>query len=197
MLSEGKKRKIEISGAAALLDRDGTLIRDVAYLSRVEQIELLPRVPEAIRLLRGNGLKVAVITNQSAVARGLLSERGLQEIHRELTRLLAISGAFLDAIYYCPHHPTDGLGAYRIDCDCRKPNVGLTQRAAKELNLDLARSYVVGDQASDMELALRIGAAGILIADREPKSGARQRTEVAAVRDLWEAAQWILRDLRG
>jgi len=183
---------------AALLDRDGTLIRDVAYLSRVDQIELLPRVPEAIRLLRRSGLKVAVITNQSAVARGLLSESGLREIHRELTRLLAISGAFLDAIYYCPHHPTEGLGAYRIDCDCRKPKAGLIQRASEELNLDLARSYVVGDQPSDMELALRIGATGIFIANKEAKSRVQQAgTGAVMVRDLWEGAQWILHDFHG
>ncbi len=181
-----------------LVDRDGTLIREVGYLSRLEQIEVLPLVPEAIRLLHQQGLKVAVITNQSAVARGFITEDGLFQIHRELEVLLAKQGAFLDGIYYCPHHPTEGIEPYRVSCDCRKPNVGLAQRAATELNLDFARSYVAGDQSSDMELASRIGAKGILIG---AESGAIREQESRAgfltVKDLWEAAQWVIQDLHG
>lgn len=205
MLSERKKLKRDLASGqatgkalAVLLDRDGTLIRDVGHLSRVEKIELLPGVPEAIRLLRRNGLKVVIVTNQSAVGRGFLTESGLAQIHHELTRLLAISGAVLDAIYYCPHHPTEGLGAYGTACECRKPNAGLAQKAAEELNLDLGRSYVVGDQSSDMELALRIGAKGIRIRDRGPEGGELEdKAALVVVEDLWEAAQWIVRDLYG
>lgn len=181
-----------------LVDRDGTLIREVGYLRRLEQVEILPRVPEAIQLLRQRGLKVAMITNQSAVARGLITENELRQIHHRLEKELARRGAFLDGIYYCPHHPTEGVEPYRTTCDCRKPNVGLAQRAAAELNLDFARSYVVGDQSSDMELASRIGAKGILI---KAESDGRQRQEpgsgVSALKDLWEAAQWVIQDLYG
>ncbi|MBI2999961.1 MAG: HAD family hydrolase [Deltaproteobacteria bacterium] len=185
------------------LDRDGTVIRDPGYLSRSEQIEVLPRVPEALRLFRQHGLTVVVITNQSAVARGLLSESQLEEIHRELKRRLAESGALLDGIYYCPHHPTEGHAPYRISCECRKPNTGLARRAAAELDLELGRSYVVGDQWTDMELAFRIGAKGILISDRRQETADRRRTtavlgprsSVFVASDLWEASRWIIGDL--
>lgn len=179
-----------------LVDRDGTLIREVGHLCRVEQLEILPGVPEAIRLLRRYGLKVAVITNQSAVARGLLKEEELREIHREMERRLAEGGAVLDGLYYCPHHPTEGGGPYRVACECRKPRLGLPKRAALELDLDLARSYVVGDQQVDMELAAGIGAKGLLIGDKKsredkPLPAAARRV----VTDFWEAAQWIVGDL--
>jgi len=176
-----------------LLDRDGTLIRDVGHLSRLEQVEILPHVAEAIRLLSDRRLKVAVITNQSAVGRGLLTEEELRRIHRELAGRLATAGARLDGFFYCPHHPTEALGSYRLACDCRKPNVGLAQRAAAELKLDLGRSYVVGDQATDMELAERIGARGILIQAQPPERAAGPGW--VTVKDLWQAANWIVRDL--
>ena len=157
--------------AAVFVDRDGTLIREVGYLYCVEQVEVLPRVPEAIQLLRQQGLKVAIITNQSGVARGLLREEVLEQIHHELKSQLARGGAFLDGIYYCPHHPTEGLELYRVSCECRKPNVGLAKLAEAELNLNLGQSYVVGDQERDMELAARIGAKGILIGNERPETG--------------------------
>lgn len=183
--------------AGVFVDRDGTLIKEVGYLSRLEQIEVLPRVPEAIQLLRREGLKVAVVTNQSAVARGLITEELLQQIHRELRRQLTRRGAYLDGIYYCPHHPTEGADPYRISCDCRKPNVGLAQRAAAELYLNVSRSYVVGDQASDMELAARVGAKGILIKSEDGVGGGQKSVcGFLAVQDFWEAAQWIIQDYR-
>jgi len=189
---------------AVFVDRDGTLIREVGYLSRPEQIEVLAGVPEAIQLLRQHGIRVVVITNQSGIARGFISEGELHVIHRELMRQLARHGAFLDGIYYCPHHPTEGMDAYRVCCDCRKPNIGLARRAAAELNLDLGRSYVVGDKHSDMELAARIGAKGILIQNnkaeglrRAQSSREKRKAEIESlvVRDLVESAQWIVTDL--
>ena len=177
--------------AAVFLDRDGTILRDVGYLSRQEQIEILPRVPEAIRLLRKKGYKIVVVTNQSAVARGRLSEEQLKRIHEEMRARLAAAGATLDAVYYCPHHPSEGVPAYRILCDCRKPNTGMIRRASEELGLEPARSYVVGDQAIDMELAVRAGASGIWLCD----SGSAQESVAGGTfrlaRDLWDAAQWI------
>lgn len=179
------------------VDRDGTLIKEVGYLSRLEQIEVLPGVAEAVQLLRGEGLKVAVVTNQSAVARGLITEEILHQIHEELRRQLAGRDAHLDGIYYCPHHPTEGADPYRISCDCRKPNMGLVQRAAAELYLDVSRSYVVGDQSSDMELAARVGAKGILIKSEDGVGGGQKSAcGFLTVRDFWEAAQWIIQDYR-
>lgn len=181
--------------AGVFVDRDGTLIKEVGYLSRLEQIEVLPRVPEAIQLLRREGLKVAVVTNQSAVARGIITEDNLRQIHKELTAQLARRGAFLDGIYYCPHHPTEGADPYRISCDCRKPNVGLAQRAAEELHLDVSLSYVVGDQSGDMELAARIGAKGVLIKSGDGAGGGQKSAAgILAAKDFWEAAQWVIQD---
>lgn len=167
------------------------MIRDVGYLTHLDEIEILPGVAEAIRMFRERGLKVAVITNQSAVGRGYIKEEDLRRIHRELEDRLAASGARVDGFYYCPHHPTEALGNYRIACECRKPRVGLAERAAAELKLDLGCSYVVGDQATDMELAARVGARGILIQDRRQQS---VTPGSLAVQSLREAADWIVED---
>ena len=174
--------------AAVLFDRDGTLIRDVGYLRRADQIEILPRVPAALRLLRDGGFKLVVVTNQSAVARGWMSEDELAEIHGALAAALAQNGACLDAIYYCPHHPVEGGAPYRQACRCRKPNPGMIERACAELALDPAVSFVVGDQETDIELAQRIGATAFRIgASATIKNGSDDSTV-----DLWRAAQWIL-----
>jgi D-glycero-D-manno-heptose 1,7-bisphosphate phosphatase len=183
---------------AVFVDRDGTLILEVGYLSRLEQIEVLPGAAEAVRLLGQRGIKVVVITNQSGIARGLISEGDLDVIHQELKRRLARCGAFLDGIYYCPHHPTEGRDPYRVTCDCRKPNIGLVRQAVAELNLDLGRSYVVGDQDSDMELAARIGAKGILIQNNKAEGERRKaKMKLLVVKDLLESARWIIGDLAG
>ena len=179
-------------GAAVFLDRDGTLIRDVGYLRRVDQIEILPKVPEALRLLRGHGFKLVVVTNQSAVARGWISEEDLGEIHAALGAQLAQRGAWLDGVYYCPHHPTEGRGHYRIACTCRKPDIGMIERSAAELKLNPAMSFVVGDQKTDVELAERIGATAVLIRQGEAPPAAQRSRSVSTVVDLWQAAHWLL-----
>jgi D-glycero-D-manno-heptose 1,7-bisphosphate phosphatase len=171
------------------LDRDGTLIRDVGYLRRIDELEILPMVPEALRLLRLQGFKLVVVTNQSAIARGWLSEAELAEIHATLSAELARSGARLDAIYYCPHHPVEGEGGYRWQCTCRKPDSGMIERAAAELGVDPSASYVVGDQQTDVELAQRIGATPVLI--RRAGASTNEARAVATAGDLWEAAGWI------
>ena len=184
------------------VDRDGTLIRDVGYLNRLGQLELLPGVSEAIKMLKRQELKVAVVTNQSAVARGLLQENDLIKIHLEMKRRLATEGAILDGIYYCPHHPTEGQGPYRRICECRKPKPGLIEKASRELGLDPSRSYVVGDQIIDMQLAVTVGSKGVLIKNGGGESEGRgapvagQDTAIAlyTARDFADAAQWILRD---
>lgn len=178
--------------AAVFLDRDGTVVRDIGYLNRQEQLEILPRVPQAIRRLRDHGFKVVVITNQSAVARGRLAEKDLLQINNVLRERLASSGALLDGIYYCPHHPTEGFGSYKVECDCRKPKTGMIRRAAQDLNVDPSISYIVGDQVTDLELAARISATGIWICNSRETShsimpGAHR------VEDLWQAVEWIIK----
>ncbi len=186
---------------AVFVDRDGTLIREVGYLSRLDQIELLPRVPEAVQLLRSHGLKVVMVTNQSAVARKIISERHLHEIHLEIERVLSQGGAFLDGVYYCPHHPTEGTYPYRVSCGCRKPKTAMVERACLELALDPRLSYVIGDQMSDMELATRAGARGILLESRTPEKGGsgggRVEPRYVPVADLWTATQRIVGHLSG
>jgi D-glycero-D-manno-heptose 1,7-bisphosphate phosphatase len=176
--------------AAVFVDRDGTMIREVGHLYRQDQLEILPGVPAGLRLLRDKGYKVVVVTNQSVVARGRLTEAVLAEIHGELLRRLARAGAEVDGLYYCPHHPSEGFAPYKMICDCRKPNTGLIRRAAAELGLVVEHSYVIGDQSTDMELAARSGAKGIWIAAGTERtalpSGANH-----VVQSLWEAARWI------
>jgi D-glycero-D-manno-heptose 1,7-bisphosphate phosphatase len=177
---------------AVFVDRDGTMIRDVGHLHRADQMEILPRVPEALRLLKEHGFKVVVITNQSVIARGRLTEDELAEIHRQLLQRLVQLGGEVDGVYYCPHHPTEGVGGYTLVCDCRKPNTGMIHRAAAELGLAVSRSYVVGDQVTDMELARHSGAKGIWI---HPGASVPREASLGVVRvvaDLWEAARWIV-----
>jgi len=180
------------------VDRDGTLIREVGYLSRVEQIEILPGVPEAIELLRRSGFKVAVVTNQSAVARGFITEGELRKIHRELERQLAGHGAFVDGIYYCPHHPEVGLPEYLLDCDCRKPRTGMIEAATKDLEIDVRGSYVVGDKIIDIELAHKAGASGILVMtgygreELKSLSSERKVWPDHIADDMYDAVKWIL-----
>jgi len=135
---------------AVFFDRDGTLIDDVRYLDRLDQVALYPWTADALRLLRRAGFALVVITNQSGVARGLFSEAFVADVHAHLAAELARGGASIDAWFHCPHHDSAGDPAYRLDCDCRKPRPGLVTRAAASLGLDLARSVVVGDRWSDI-----------------------------------------------
>ncbi|MFQ5879397.1 MAG: D-glycero-alpha-D-manno-heptose-1,7-bisphosphate 7-phosphatase [Dehalococcoidia bacterium] len=142
--------------SAVFLDRDGTINRDVSYCSRPQEVALLPGVAQAIRAFNRLGLKVVVITNQSGVARGYFDEAMLAQIHIEMERRLAAQGARIDAIYYCPHHPDDG-------CPCRKPGTALAWRAARELEIDVASSWVVGDAVTDVAMGRRLGCRTILL----------------------------------
>jgi D-glycero-D-manno-heptose 1,7-bisphosphate phosphatase len=177
---------------AVFVDRDGTLIRDVGHLCRADQVEILPLVPQALRLLNEHHFKVVVVTNQSVIARGRLTEALLTEIHRGLLHRLAELGGTVDGVYYCPHHPTEGAEPYRCVCDCRKPDTGMIRRAAAELGLAVSRSYVVGDQRTDMELAARSGAQGIWIRQGSDTSSEAAAGAVRVVESLWEAARWIV-----
>lgn len=146
---------------AAFLDRDGTLIEDVDYLTSVSQVRFLPGAAEAVRLLNAADVPAIVVTNQAGVARGFLSEETLLAIHEEILARLARAGAHLAAIYYCPHHPEAGAPPYRRVCDCRKPQPGLILRAARDLGLDVSRSMMVGDASRDVAAGLAAGCGAI------------------------------------
>jgi D-glycero-D-manno-heptose 1,7-bisphosphate phosphatase len=183
---------------AVFVDRDGTLNREVHYLAKVEGLHLLPGVAAAIHCLAAAGFAVVVVTNQSGVARGLMTLDAVDAIHRELMRRLARGGVVVDAIYFCPHHPTEGRAPLRRRCRCRKPRPGLVHRAARELALDLGRSYCVGDGAVDLELAAAVGARGVLVLTGHGRATRRSldaRLPVAHVAvNFRAAAKWIIDD---
>jgi len=182
---------------AVLLDRDGTLTVEGEWLTRRQDLRLVPGAAAALARLAERGWKLVLVTNQSAIARGLLTPAQLDEIHAELAEQLAAQGARLDALYSCPHHPSAGLGEYRVECECRKPRPGLVLQAARELGLDLARCWMVGDAARDLEAGWAAGVPGILVATGKGAAEigllrARGREPQAFVPDLPAAADWIL-----
>jgi D-glycero-D-manno-heptose 1,7-bisphosphate phosphatase len=183
---------------AVFLDRDGTMIEDVGYLERLDRVAWFPWTVDAIRALNRAGLPVVVVTNQSGIARGFFTESFVDETHRHMTAVLAAGGAHVDAYYYCPHYPSGTVAAYVRRCDCRKPGRGLVDRAARDLSLDPARSFVVGDKWLDVELGRRIGGRGILVrtglgAAEEGRAPADVKAD-AIVDNLAAAASWILRN---
>jgi histidinol-phosphate phosphatase family protein len=175
---------------AAFLDRDGTLIRDVHYIGRPEQVALLGGAAQAVRRLNQAGVAVVVVTNQSGIARGLVTPEGYMKVKARLDELLGAEGARIDATYFCPHHP-DITGT----CDCRKPGVGLFERAVQDLGLDASRSAFVGDRFRDVAPARHFGAAGILVpsADTPYAEMERAREEAAIATTLGAAVDRILR----
>jgi D-glycero-D-manno-heptose 1,7-bisphosphate phosphatase len=189
----------ESMNRAVFLDRDGTVNVEVGYLSDLSQLRLIPGASEAIRRLNERGLKVVLVTNQSGIARGYFSESFVQETHVLLERMLRKEGAAIDGIYYCPHHPFAGNSPYTTECDCRKPGTGMIDRAARELDIDVKRSFVVGDKWSDVELGQRAGARSILVqsgfAPDEPGNVRPLHLSDPdyVAHNITEAADWILR----
>ena len=155
---------MEMSNKAVFLDRDGVINRKAPegqYITRWEDVEILSGVVEAIQQLGEAGFKVVVVTNQRCVAKGLLSEAGLQVLHQKLEELLASRGAVIDAIYYCPHEKNVG-------CTCRKPAPGMLLKAAREHGLDLGESWVVGDSTSDLQAGKSAGCKTALVTTSQP-----------------------------
>ena len=156
-------RDVTAGSPAVFLDRDGTVNVEVNYLSRPEQLQLLPTVAETIAALNLQGIAVFIVTNQAGVARGYFPEQRLQAIHQRLQDLLAAQGAHVTGIYYCPHHPSAGLGQYRTVCQCRKPLPGMLQQAAAEHRIDCSRSFMIGDRESDLQAGAAAGCTTALV----------------------------------
>ena len=167
------------------LDRDGTMAKDVHYCRRPEDFELFSKTAKAVRLLNEHGFKVIVITNQSGIARGYFTEETLAEIHEKMKGELAKEGAWVDGIYYCPHHPDD-------KCDCRKPKPKLVFQAAGDSDINLEQSFVVGDLWMDIDLGKAVGCKTILVTNSISTVGSEMTKPDAIVSDLLEAAQVIL-----
>ena len=164
--SDIKKGKVEARNInnkqkAIFLDRDGTINKHVGFITRPEQLELIDSAAKAIKIINEAGYLAILITNQPVIARGEVTHEGLREIHNKLETLLGEEGAYLDAIYYCPHHPDCGfegeIKELKIDCDCRKPKPGMILKAAEDYNIDLKESWMIGDSVADVLCGERAG----------------------------------------
>lgn len=193
----------EKPAGAVFLDRDGTLIHEHrGFITSPEQIELIAGAASAVRRLNDAGIRVVLVTNQSAVARGLISEAQLARIHAHLVQLLAAQGARLDAIYYCPHHPEGTVAGFARRCACRKPADGLLRQAIAELAIDPRASFLIGDDLRDLEAALPSGTTPVLVRTGKGggiESAARHRfaDTLAVFDDLSGAADHVLVTARG
>jgi len=181
---------------AVFLDRDGTINEEMGYINHLDRFVLLPSAAAAIRRINESGLKAVVITNQSGAARGYFPVELIDQVHRKMSRLLEEEGAFLDGIYTCTHAPPSK--GEPGGCGCRKPKIGLMKQAAQELNLDLEKSYVVGDRLKDVEMARNAGAKAILVLTGYGKGeleflGPSSKVQADFVaEDIAEAVEWIL-----
>lgn len=152
---------------AIFLDRDGTINEYVGFLRKEEDFKLIPGVSEAIKKINNSGYLAIVVTNQPVIARGEVTEEELEEIHKKMETLLGLDGAYIDDIYYCPHHPDKGfegeIPELKIECDCRKPKTGMLEKAAREHNIDLSSSIMIGDSTLDIKMAENAGMQSILL----------------------------------
>lgn len=162
-----KSKNLRNKQKAVFLDRDGTINKYVGFLRDIDQFELLPGIAEAIKIINESGYLAVVVTNQPVVSRGEVTLDELQTIHNKMETLLGKEGAYLDRIYYCPHHPHKGyegeIPELKFDCDCRKPKPGMILRAAEELNIDLKQSWMVGDGMNDVQAGKNAGCHAALI----------------------------------
>jgi D-glycero-D-manno-heptose 1,7-bisphosphate phosphatase len=148
---------------AVFLDRDGTINEEMGYINHPSRFVLLPQSTKALRLLNQEGFLVIVVSNQSGVARGYFPETLVHEINDHMRSLLEREGAFVDAIYCCLHHPSASVPAYRMACQCRKPSTGLIQLACDHYDIDMDRSFVIGDRLTDIDMARNAGLKGVLV----------------------------------
>jgi D-glycero-D-manno-heptose 1,7-bisphosphate phosphatase len=182
------------------LDRDGTVIQEVGYLNRLDRVSFFPWSVDAVRVLGDAGLLVVVVTNQAGVARGYFDEKLVQATHALIDERMRSGGARIDGYYYCPHHPDGTVEEFSLACDCRKPKPGLIVRAARDLDIDVARSFVVGDRWLDVEMGHAVGATTVLV---RTGYGVGEEGHPAGIGadmvadNLMDAASWILRRLRG
>lgn len=193
------RAKLSLKGKAVFIDRDGTINEEVNHLSDINLFKLIPKSDEAIKLFNLYEYRTCVVTNQPVIARGDCSINGLSEIHKKMETLIGNKGAYLDRIYYCPHHPDSGfegeLKNYKIKCNCRKPNVGMISKASSDLNIDLSRSWFVGDSTSDILAAKNSGIKSILVETGYAGLDGKYNISPDFVsRDLFNAAKFITCD---
>jgi D-glycero-D-manno-heptose 1,7-bisphosphate phosphatase len=190
-----------VSRPAVFLDRDGTLLEERGYLDRLDLLSIFPWTTDAIRLLNRAGFVTVVVTNQSAIGRGMIDEAFLHDVHRAIDARLAVGRARIDRYYHCPHFPSAVVERFRMVCRCRKPGPGMIEQACQDLDLDPARSVMVGDRWLDVECGRAAGTRSVLVrtghgaheADSVPPSARHTRAD-AILNNSMEAVGWILRN---
>jgi D-glycero-D-manno-heptose 1,7-bisphosphate phosphatase len=184
---------------AVFLDRDGTVNEQMGYINHLSRFHLLAGAARAVRLLNEQRYLVIVVSNQSGVARGYFPLGLVHEVHARMAELLGADGASVDRVYFCPHHPEGSVAEFRTRCDCRKPRTGLMEQARKDFEIDMGRSWVIGDRYSDIEFADRAGLPGILVktgygrGELDHVIPNRPLRPVRAAEDLLDAVTWILK----
>ncbi|MBN1504003.1 MAG: HAD family hydrolase [Candidatus Eisenbacteria bacterium] len=190
--SEGARGQKRTSWAV-FVDRDGTVIEEIGYQSDPDGVKLIPDAAASLSKLNKLGIPVVVISNQAGVARGLFTVGDLDRVHDRFVELLGAEGAFVDAAYYCPHHPEFGA-----ECDCRKPKPGLLLKASEDMGIDLGRSFMVGDRLIDLQAGKAAGASTVFVrtgyGEREMQEHQAEimRTADRVCDDLAQAVEWIL-----
>lgn len=159
-----------MANKAFLLDRDGVIIKNKSYLSSADEVEILPGVYDAIKKINDANYRCIVVTNQSGIARGIITLEQLHKIHDRISVLLSKQGARIDAFYYCPHHPAGKVPDFSKKCECRKPDIGLILQAARDYDLDLSHSILVGDNETDMQAGQKAGCKSFLLNVQSNKS---------------------------
>lgn len=182
---------------AIFLDRDGTINEYVGFLRKEEDFRLIPGVSEAIKKINNSGYLAIVVTNQPVIARGEVTEEKLEEIHKKMETLLGLDGAYIDDIYYCPHHPDKGfegeIPELKIECDCRKPKTGMLEKAAREHNIDLSSSIMIGDSTLDIKMAENAGMQSVLLkTGQKGEDGKYEVSPTLIAEDLNDAINKII-----
>ena len=186
---------------AIFLDRDGTMNVSKGFISKADDLELIPGTIDAIKAINKSGALAIVITNQPVIARGECSFEELHNIHNKLKTLLGEKGAFVDDIFYCPHHPDKGFEGevpeLKFDCECRKPKTGMIEEAVKKYNIDLSKSYMVGDSTMDLETARNAGVKSVLVdTGFAGNDGKYDRSCDIEADNLFDAVEKIIKDFR-
>ena len=182
------------------IDRDGTINEQLGYINHLSRFVILPGVSEAVRLLNKNNWWAIIVTNQGGLARGYYPMELVDEIHAFLKSSLKEQGAIIDGIFFCPHHPAGVVPEYSTDCDCRKPETGLVDKALEAFDIDMSNSYVVGDRHVDIELASRLNLKGVLVktgygqGELEYIIPEKRLKPDHVAEDLLDAVKWILNE---
>ncbi|MBD3413314.1 MAG: HAD-IIIA family hydrolase [Candidatus Aminicenantes bacterium] len=184
---------------AVLLDRDGNINEDIGYPDSYKRIKIYPYSYEAVRKINQSGFLALIVTNQSGVGRGLIPEKELQKIHKKMEKSFQKQGARIDRFYYCPHYVNSLNPKYKKDCQCRKPNPGMALKAARELDIDLSQSYMIGDKVEDILFGVNIKATPILVLTGFGKRAQDQLEKMKihpayVAKNLLDAVNWILKN---